>query len=239
MTEIPHSFWRGYYTMWTHWELSNGCIFNSLQSPCWATGHTQVRLNSECCVGLNNRPKNAFEQGPADVQEWQKAGSPTQQGYQLWQTVHTVPAPPSSHAMNSLRPLVHHILCNTDLYSAGHAMLRNGRRRAPFTKRILCLLQIYNLNASIHNTDLFKICLFYFNFQMSLKVYWPTPKSTQNTENIIFSENTLSSQWYLLNSWSGTRTHRPQINNPKLTVWGQGSLVPNCGNRKATHTGLH
>lgn len=33
------------------------------------------------------------------------------------------------------------------------------------------------------------MCLFSLNFQMSPKVYWPTPKSTQNTENFIFSKN--------------------------------------------------
>lgn len=81
-------------------------------------------------------------------------------------------------------------VAQTFTVQAGHARLRNERTQAPFTKRILCLLQIYSLNASVHNTDFLKICLFSLNFQMSLKVYWPVPKSTQNTENSIFSKNT-------------------------------------------------
>lgn len=146
--------------------------------------------------------------------------------------------------MNSLRPLVHHILCKTDLYSTGHAMLRNERTRAPFTRRILCLLQISNLNTSIHSTDLFKLCLFSLNFQMSLNSILTYPKvNTEHWKHYLVREH-LSSQRYLPNSWSETCMHRPQINNSKVTVWGQGSLLPNCGNCQAAptpavHTGRH
>ena len=93
-------------------------------------------------------------------------------------------------------------------------------------------------------TDLFKLCLFSLNFQMSLNSILTYPKvNTEHWKHYLVREH-LSSQRYLPNSWSETCMHRPQINNSKVTVWGQGSLLPNCGNCQAAptpavHTGRH
>lgn len=142
-----------------------------------------MRLNSGSYVRLKNKPKKVFEQGPTGVHEWQKGGSPTQRSCLLSQTV---PHSSSSQAMKSLFTTSY----ITQTFTGQAHQLGNERTLTPFTKKTLCPLQTHNLNASIHNSGLFKKCLFSLNFQILLKLYWPTLKSIQNPENIVFSEKT-------------------------------------------------
>lgn len=77
MTEISHSFWRGHYAMWTHWEITTGCSSNSLRSAGWATGHTQVNETKQWVLcGAEQQTKKALYRGLLVSRNGRRLGLP-------------------------------------------------------------------------------------------------------------------------------------------------------------------
>lgn len=94
-------------------------------------------------------------------------------------------------------------------------MLRNEGTEVLFSKKTLGLLQIHNLNTSIHNTGLFRNCLFFLKeFWNFYWTYISLAKSQYDILKTSFLRKSLFSLT-LLNNWSGnTYIDRPRINNP-------------------------
>lgn len=99
-----------------------------------------------------------------------------------------------------------------------HTMLRKEGTEAPFSKKTLGLSQTHNLNTSVHNTGLFRNCLFSLrSFELVTEYILTYQKgNTKHCKHRLFWEK-LSSRWHLFNNWGGTHIHRPKINNP----WAQ------------------